>query len=216
MMVDALAAISLRNNFYHEGQRRVLVIFLISLMTNFLLAFILNYLIMYPPAPRYFPVGVNGHIVPLIPLDKPNLSDGTILQWASQAATASFSYSYVDYRDELQASSGFFTGNGWGQFINALASSNNLEAVKNKRMVVSAQLTNPPTILTKGMSNGSYGFYTWRVEVPVLVTYQNDTEYTQQYDMVNLLITRVSILNAPSGVGIDQLVVSPITNGGNS
>lgn len=213
MGVDALAAISLRNNFYQAGQRRVLVIFLISLLTNGLLVFILTHLIMFPPAPQYFPVGVNGHILPLVLLDQPNQSDDDILQWASQAAMASFSYSYVDYRDELQASSGFFSGNGWSQFITALAASNNLEAVKAKGMVVSAQLTNPPTILKKEIING---LYTWRIEVPVLVTYQNDTQYTQQYNMVNLLVTRDSILNSPRGIGIDQLVVSPITNGGNS
>ncbi len=213
MLVDALAAISLRNNFYQEGQRRALIIFLISLLTNLLLIFILIYLIIYPPAPKYFPVGINGHTVPLVPLDQPDKSDDAILIWASRAATASFSYSFVDYRDELQASSGFFTGNGWGQFIAALASSNNLDAVKLRKMVVSAQLTDPPTLLKKELNNG---FYTWRIEVPVLVTYQNDTQYTQQYNMVNLLISRVSILNSPWGEGINQLVVSPITNEGNS
>ncbi|OGV45081.1 MAG: type IV secretion protein DotI [Legionellales bacterium RIFCSPHIGHO2_12_FULL_42_9] len=213
MWVDALAAISLRNNFYQAGQRRVLVIFLISLLTNGLLVFILTYLIMYPPAPQYFPVGLSGHIAPLITFDRPNQPDDAILQWTSEAALASFSYSYVNYRDELQAASGFFTGNGWTQFITALAASNNLEAVKAKSMVVSAQLTSPPTILKKELNNG---LYTWRIEVPVLVTYQNDSQYTQQYNRVNILVTRVSILNAPRGIGIDQLVVSPVTNGGNA
>ena len=213
MSVDALAAISLRNSFYREGQRRVLVIFLMSLLTNFLLVFILIYLIMYPPSPDYFPVGISGHVVSIVPLDEANQSDDAVLQWSSQAAMASFSYSYVDYRDELQASSQFFTADGWGQFLHALAASNNLDAVKAKSMVVSAQLTNPPTILKKELINR---LFSWRIEVPVLVTYQNDTQYTQQYNMVNILITRVPILNAPRGIGIEQLVVSPITNGGNS
>ena len=188
MWVDALAAISLRNNFYKAGQRRVFVIFLISLLTNCLLVFILTYLITYPPSPQYFPVSLSGHITPLITFDKPNQTDDAILQWTSEAALASFSYSYVNYRDELQAASQFFTGNGWGQFISALAASNNLEAIKAKSMVVSAQLTNPPTILKKELNNG---LYTWRIEVPVLGTYQNDTQYTQQYHIVNILVTWV-------------------------
>lgn len=212
MLIDALAAINLRNHFYQEGQRRLVVIFLISLLTNIVLLWTLIYLIRHPPAPEYFPVSLNGHIVILTPLEKPNQTDDAVLQWASQAAMASFSYSYVDFRDELQASSGFFTGNGWSQFLRALESSNNLDAVKAKYMVVSAQLTDPATILKQEQS---HNLYTWRIEVPVLVTYQNDTQYTQQYNMVNILITRVSILNAPKGIGIDQLVVSPITNGSN-
>lgn len=209
-MVDALAAIALRNMFYKQGQRRAVVVFLISLITNGVLLWTLIYLILNPPPPKYFPVGINGHILPIIPVDQINQSDESVLEWTAQAAVASFSYSFVDYREELQASSGFFTANGWTQFLNALQASNNLLAVKSKSMVVSAQMISQPTILKKGIFKG---LYTWRIEVPILVTYQNDTQYTQQYNMVSMLITRVSMLNSPRGIGIEQLVVSPISNG---
>jgi intracellular multiplication protein IcmL len=210
MMVDALVAVGLRNTFYREGQRRAITIFLLSLSTNFLLLFILVYLVMHPPAPKYFSVGINGRVTPLLPNNKPNQSDDAVLRWGSGAATASFSYSYVNYREELQASSGFFTGSGWEQFLRALKDSNNLEAVTEKRMVVSAQIINQAKVVKKELIKDSYS---WRIEVPILVTYQNDTEYTQQYNLVSILISRVSILNAPMGIGIEQLVVSPITNG---
>ena len=211
MTVDALVAVGLRNNFYREGQRRALVILVISLFTNALLAFILLHLIFHPPVPAYFSVGVNGRVTPIIPNNKPNQSDDAVLTWASQAAVASFGYSYVNYREELQASSGFFTGEGWTQFLRALKDSNNLEAVEDKKMVVSAQMINKPKVAKKELFDGNYA---WFIEVPILVTYQNNTEYTQQYNMGNLLVTRVSILNAPTGIGIQQLVVSPITNAG--
>ena len=165
---------------------------------------------MHPPAPQYFSVGINGRVTPRLPNNKPNQSDDAVLRWGSGAATASFSYSYVNYREELQASSGFFTGSGWEQFLRALKDSNNLEAVTEKRMVVSAQIINQAKVVKKELIKDSYS---WRIEVPILVTYQNDTEYTQQYNLVSILISRVSILNAPMGIGIEQLVVSPITNG---
>ena len=44
---------------------------------------------------------------------KPNQSDSAALQWANQAAIASFTYNFVNYRDELQVLSGFFTADGW-------------------------------------------------------------------------------------------------------
>jgi intracellular multiplication protein IcmL len=210
MYGDALAAVTLRNDFYRTGRRRAIVIFLVSLLTNLMLAFLLGYLLLNPPAPQYFPISINGHIVTILPLSQPNQADDLVLSWTSEAALASFSYSYVDYREELQASSGFFTARGWTQFLNALQASNNLIAVKSKDMVVTAQLINPPTILKKDVVNG---VFTWRIAVPILVTYQNNTEYTQQYNMVTLQVIRVSTLNAPRGIGIDQLVVSPITNG---
>jgi len=215
MVVDALVAVRLRNNYYKEGARRILAVILVSLLTNCLLAYTLVYLIYHPPEPQYFSVGINGRITPMVSTDKPNQSNDQVLRWASQAGLAAFSYSYVNYRDELQASSGFFTGNGWGRFLDALKSSNNLLAVADKKMVVSAQmvapaqLVSPPAVMKEGSTKGSYA---WRVEVPVLVTYQNDREYTQMYNMVNILVVRVSIINAPWGIGIEQLVVSPVDN----
>lgn len=209
-MVDALAVVELRNQFYKNGQRRAVSVLVISLITNGLLLWALIILLLYPPSPKYFPVGINGHILPIIPTDQINQTDESVLEWASQAAVASFSYSFVDYREELQASSGFFTPNGWTQFLNALQASNNLLAVKSKSMVVSAQMISPPTILKKGVLKGTYS---WRIDVPTLVTYQNDTQYTQQYNMVSLLVTRVPMINSPRGIGIEQLVVTPIANG---
>lgn len=76
-------------------------------------------------------------------------------------------------------------------------------------MIVSAAAISPPTILRKGLVNDRF---TWRVQIPILVTYQSVTEYTQQANMVSMLVTRVSTLNSPRGIGISQFVVSPLSS----
>jgi len=143
------------------------------------------------------------------------------LQWANQAAIASFTYNFVNFRDELQASSGFFTAEGWDQFLTALQQSNILDAVKAKKLIVSAVATRAPIILQKGILNG---VYFWRVQMPILVTYQSASEFTQQNNVVTMLITRVvvtmlitrvSTLNSPRGIGIAQFVVGPASGGVN-
>ncbi|AUH70738.1 protein IcmL (DotI) [Legionella sainthelensi] len=210
MAQDALTTVALRNTFYKDSQRKVVLALLIALLVNIILAFMLVYMITHPPAPKYFATSINGRITPLFPLNEPNQSDSAVLQWANQAAIAAFTYNFVNYRDELQASSGFFTPEGWDQFLNALQQSNNLDAVKAKKLIVSAVATRAPIILQKGVLNGNYS---WRVQMPILVTYQSASEFTQQNNVVTMLITRVSPLNSPRGIGISQFVVGPAAGG---
>ncbi len=210
MAEDALTAVTLRNNFYRDGQRKMILLLLISMAANFLLASMIVYIISHPPAPKYFATSINGRITPLFPLNEPNQSDSAVLQWANQAAIAAFTYNFVNYRTELQASSGFFTSDGWDQFLTALEQSNNLEAVKAKKLIVSAVATRAPIILQKGILNGRYA---WRVQMPILVTYQSASEFSQQNNVVTMLITRVSTLNSPRGIGIAQFVVGPASGG---
>ena len=213
MALDALTAVALRNKFYKDGQRKLVIALIISLLVNSMLAIMLIYLMSHPPAPKYFATSINGRITPLFPLTEPNQSDSAILQWANQAAIAAFTYNFVNYRDELQASSGFFTADGWNQFLTALQQSNNLEAVKAKKLIVSAVATRAPIILQKGLLNGRYS---WRIQMPLLVTYQSASEFSQQNNVVTMLVTRVSTPNSPRGIGITQFVVGPASGGVNS
>lgn len=210
MAQDALTVVALRNKFYKDSQRKVILALLIAILVNLVLGSMLIYIITHPPAPKYFATSINGRITPLFPLDQPNQSDSAVLQWANQAAIASFTYNFVNYRDELQASSGFFTPEGWDQFLNALQQSNNLDAVKAKKLIVSSVATRAPIILQKGILNGNFS---WRVQMPILVTYQSASEFTQQNNVVTMLITRVSTLNSPRGIGIAQFVVGPASGG---
>lgn len=209
MVDDALTAVTLRNNFYRDGQRKIILVLIISMLTNLLLGGTLGYLMTHPPAPRYFATSINGRITPLFPLNEPNQSDSAVLQWANQAAIAAFTYNFVNYRSELQAASGFFTAEGWTQFLNALQDSRNLEAVKAKKLVVSAVATRAPIILQKGILNNQFS---WRVQMPLLITYQSASEFSQQNNVVTMLITRVSTLNSPRGIGIAQFVVGPASS----
>lgn len=210
MAEDALTTVAMRNDFYRDGQRKIMLALLLSILINFVMALFLAYLLTHPPAPKYFATSLSGRITPLYPLNEPNQSDSAVLQWANQAAIAAFSYNFVNYRDELQASSGFFTAEGWDQFLTALKQSNNLDAVKAKKLIVSAVATRAPIILQKGVLNGRYS---WRVQMPILVTYQSASEFSQQNNVVTMLITRVSTLNSPRGIGIAQFVVSPASGG---
>jgi len=210
MAEDALTTVTLRNTFYRDGQRKMMLMLLVSLIANGLMTFLLVYVMTHPPEPKYFATSIDGRITPLFALNEPNQSDSAVLQWANQAAVAAFTYNFVNYRTELQASSGFFTSEGWTQFLTALEESNNLDAVRVKKLIVSAVATSAPIILQKGVLNGRYS---WRVQMPMLVTYQSASEFSQQRNVVTILISRISTLNSPRGIGISQFVVGPEASG---
>lgn len=203
---NAVEVVTMRNKFYHDSSRKIMMSLLLSVVMNVVLGGVLWYLISHPPAPKYFATTINGRITQLVPLDRPNQADSSVLQWANQAAIAAFTYNFVNYQQELQSASEFFTPKGWREFLRALDSSNNLEAVKTKKLIVSAVATRAPIILQKGILDGRYA---WRVQIPILVTYQSPNEFAQQNNVVTMLITRVSTLNNPRGIGISQFIVAP-------
>lgn len=210
MAEDALAVVALRNDFYRDSYRKVMIILLISVLLNVGLGGILYYLVSHPPMPKYFATSINGRITPIVAMNEPNQSDSAIAQWANQAAIASFTYNFVNYRAELESASEFFTAEGWQTFMQALESSNNLAAVQTKKLIVSAVATGAPVILQKGELNGRYS---WRVQMPLLATYQSASQFTQSNYVVTMLIQRVSTLNNPRGIGISQIIVGPSGGG---
>ncbi len=204
-MADDAATIVVKNRseYYRDNYRRVIIALLLSIMIIASLITSLVYITTHPPQPVYFATTIQGRITPIVPLDQPNLPPSALLQWANQAAIASYTYNFQDYRAELQAASDFYTPSGWSNFLDALNKSNNLTTVIQKKLVVSAVATGAPQILDQGVIDG---VYTWKVQMPMLVSYQSASAFAQQQVMVTIIIQRVSTLSSFRGVGIASLI----------
>lgn len=200
---NAIEAVLLRNQFYKSNYHMVIIALFISVVVLFISIGSIIYLYTHPPAPRYFATTNDGLIMQIVPLDQPNLTDSELLQWANMAAIASYTYNYINWRKQLQALSDNFTPEGWKLFINALNASNNLEAVKAKKLVVSAVATGAAVLVKEGLLDGRY---TWKVQVPILVTYQGGrNQFTQQALVITMVIVRLPTLTSTRGVAIVQL-----------
>jgi len=209
MADDAVEIVKLRNEFYRDNYRKVVLALLLSCTVVVVLVGALTYIITHPPAPQYFATSTDGRITPLVPLDQPNLSTAALLQWANTAAVAVYNYNFINYRQALQEASEYFTPDGWREFLAALDSSNNLKAIIEKKLIVSAVATGAPVILEQGPLMDRYA---WKVQMPMLVTYQSASQFSQQSVVVTMLITRVPSLSSARGIGIAQFIVS---GGGN-
>ncbi len=196
--------VEMKSSFYKDSYIRILFVLLLSITLNFGLASTILYVVTNPPQPKYFATSINGRLTPLTPLNMPNQSDSAILQWANQASIASFTYNFKNYQNELKNASRYFTRKGWGQFLEALKTSKSLQIVKDKKLIVSAVATRAPIILKKATLNG---VFSWRIQMPLLVTYQSASDFMKKNIIVTILVKRVSTLDTPRGVGISQFIV---------
>jgi len=205
MSEDVVELVRMRNNFYRDSYRRVTIILLLSMLLNFLLAGGIYYLYKTKPQPIYFATNENGSLLQMIPLDQPYITDDQLLRWSVEAATAAYSFNFLDYQNNLQQARKYFTEEGFKNYYEALQNSGNLSTVQDKRLVVKATVSDIPLITTKGMLNGRY---VWKVQVPMIVRYVSAGAEFKQPILVELLIGRVSTLDSAAGVAIAQFVVT--------
>lgn len=202
---DAVELVRLRNNFYRDNYRRLVLALVILLITNLGLVTIVFYQIYDRPEPKYFATTVDGRIMPLFPLSDPMLSPSELLQWSHRAAILAYTYNFVNYREAMQQLQNQFTFRGWRYYETALRMARTLEMVVAKKLIVSAVATGTPVILDQAVIDGRYS---WKIQIPLLVTYQSPTEQTQQPMVVTMIINRVPTVDMPKGVAIQSFVSS--------
>lgn len=205
MADDAIELVRLRNNFYRDNYRRLVGSLMILLVIVVMLVGVVFYQIINRPEPKYFATTVDGRIMPLFPLSEAMLSPGELLQWTHRAAIAAYTYNFVNYRDAMQQLQNQFTANGWRYYEDALRTARTLEMVIAKKLVVSAVATGTPVILDQAVINGRYS---WKVQIPLLVTYQSPNEQTQQAMVVTIIVSRVPTVDMPKGIAIVSFVSS--------
>jgi intracellular multiplication protein IcmL len=109
----------------------------------------------------------------------------------------------VNWRSALSGISPEFTKEGFASFIGSLKASGNLKLVSDNRMVASAVPTEAGVILAKGLLKG---VYVWKIQVPILVTYQAAKSSVSQNLLVTLMVVRRSVLVHPKGLAVAQFL----------
>lgn len=202
-----LPAVLERNAFYAESHRNILLLCVIMIGIIIECGAFAWYLEKTQPTPEYFPTNAEGGALEITPLDRPHIKKEAILSWATTAAISTYSFTFMNYKQALQYNRANFTATGYRRFLQALADSNNLEAVLKKRLVVSAIATGPAEITAEGNVDD---IYTWRIKLPMLVSYQSSLTDYKQAITVTMTIKRISNLESASGLGISQFIVESL------
>ncbi len=201
---DAVTTILNRNAFYRDGYRMLLKISLAQLAVIILLvlAIIGLYSSMKTRA-VYFATTADGRIINVVPLSEPYLSSAQVIAWTASTAQNVMRFGYHDYRERLQQISGSFTQTGWTSFNKALKEANFLEVVQARKLVVTMDINAAPEIQNAFNRNG---VYTWYVQFPVTIKFDGEQPPAAINTMLRLQVVRVSTLQNPDGISIEQWV----------
>jgi len=203
-----LQRVLIRNQFYWDNYKYLaLAAFFLFLNLLFLAGFI-SYQRITWPKPKYFATFPDGRPISVVRLDVPYYDDpAPILNWAKKAVEAIYSMDYVTWRKTLQDVESYFTPKGYQDFLIALKESTNLEAVKTKHQIVSPTITAPPKLIRQGQLSEDVP-YSWDLQMPVTITYQNSVdEIIKQDGIILMQIERASLLRHKEGIAIAQLVL---------
>lgn len=204
---SGLATIVIRNEFYRDGYRSLLKMTLIQSLVILTLIGAMYYVIhINQKEYRYFATTEDGRLIPMVPLNQPNLSAPALMSWVAQAATEVMTFGFSDYRRRLQEASRNFTKRGWESFTQALQRSRIIEMVEVNQQVLTAAPKGAPILESEGLVAGRYQ---WVVQIPLILTYQSGAKTTNSGLLVTVVVVRVPRLESSNGVGIEQWVAVP-------
>ena len=200
---NGLELVMQRNAFYRDAYRRIVLVVIIMFFVNCGLGAAILVKWFNPPQPQYFATTAEGRIINIHQLSDPVVTDSYVLQWASNAVRQAFSADYIHWRKQLQDASVNFTPNGWRYFLKALKSSSNLNTLVDMKMVSGAELTAAPQITAKMVVNGHYS---WKLMMPLLITYTDGKQHIQMPWNVTVIVTRMPVKDYPQRIAINNFL----------
>jgi intracellular multiplication protein IcmL len=201
-----LMTVVMRNEFYRNNFRNLtrIVIVEAAIIVMLIITFI-SYINIVKSQDHYFATTADGRIMNLMPNEYANMSPSALLSWSAQTASEVMTFGFHDYQRRVEYSSRHFTKHGWETFSDALKKSRIIESITALQQVVSAEPRSAPILVAESIVNGKYR---WKVKLPLKVIYQSGSESRVDNPDVTMVIDRVSQLENPDGVGIEQWILT--------
>lgn len=207
MDTSGLGRVVIRNEFYRDGYRLALRVAVIQCIVIFGLIGAMFFIIyVHQPENRYFATTEDGRLIPMVPLNQPNLSTPALLSWVAQSASETMSFSFSNYRRNLQQSSRLFTRAGWESFSTALQQARIIESIEANTQELTTVPRGAPILKAEGVVAGQYQ---WVVQIPVILSYVSGSKTRADNWIITIVVVRVPRLESPNGVGIAQWIAVP-------
>lgn len=162
--------------------------------------------VMTRPKPVYFAATPDFRILEMPPLSAPVVSDQAIVNWTTDVVTKALSLDFLHWRKKLMDVRIDFDPDGFKSFVNSLTSTGNLKKIEAERLNLSCVLKEAAVITNSGVVNGKM---TWRIEAPLLLSYQSSRGVVSSQDLIGkILVQRTSTTRNPKGVVIKQIVLT--------
>lgn len=191
------------NTFYQKYYHYFIIglmVFLLLLLTG---VSVVLYQTLTKPLPVFYASKPDKIRMSLTPFEEPNLLPDTLIRWASKAAITAYTFVYVNYDQQLQLARPYFTEAGWQDYLQSVNPV--LDTIVKNKLIINGMVSGTPVISNQGELPGKG--YTWRVQIPFLVTYQSANVVTKRNFYVVITIVKVPTTMNPQGIGIDQFVM---------
>ncbi|MDR2208069.1 MAG: DotI/IcmL family type IV secretion protein [Azoarcus sp.] len=175
-----------------------------------LLFFVVFGVVLVYPKYRYIPTLDNLAICEVGTEINPRVTSEVLTEFAKDAAIDLYTYSFVDWREKINASiNKWMTDDGRIGFLDGLESTGNLERVRKGRLIVKAMAQGVPQLEEKGQDGLSRY---WIVRVPIVLEFytgQTDKPATSQHYIAAVKITEVPpTARNVKGIAVQQLVLA--------
>src|SRR3990167_8407253 len=187
------------NEFYRDNYRRTMKILAVMIVICAILASMLAWMTYDKKQPLYYAAMTTGEVVPMHALSEPVVTSDFIIRWSSLTARLIYNLNFATYQQQLDAVKPRFTSDGWEKMMNALNSSGLIQQMLGSKLIISSVISGPPVILSRLIIHGRF---TWRIQMPMLVTFTSASETTQRRMLVTMNVQRVPTLNVPNGIQI--------------
>lgn len=180
--------------------RRLSLLLCVGVVLAVILSIVLVYTSINTKQQQYYASTTTGQIIPLQSLDRPVVTNQFILQWASDVTRRIYNINFVNWQQQLAQLQPYFTKQGFAVFMHAMHAGE-LSAIKQEKLTASAVVSKPPIIVSTGVIKG---YFTWLVQLPLLVTYQSASNTEKQHLMATMVVRRASTLTTPHGIQVNS------------
>lgn len=164
----------------------------------------LGYAVAHPPV-RYFATR-NGSVIEQHPTDIPAYSDADVIAFGEKEIRDAFKLDFKDFRAQISAQQDKFSTPGFVSYYTALTHSNLFPYVRDKKMLMSADVTRTGMIRSRGRVNNT-GPYTWEIQYPVTLSLDGQSQSLPAQNFIFILhVQRTVVSLKPDGLEIDSLI----------
>lgn len=198
--MSTLKRIKMRNEFYRDNFRRVSLMLLLLIVINIILFISFLVVLNIKPTPKYFATTTSGQIIVLNPLSKPISSNSAVTSWISRVIPNINSLDFLNYRTQIEEKKKYFTTYGWSQYLKAFKPV--INKIRSSKLISHGVASDVPIIVQQGDIGGKYS---WKFQVPIIITYQRDDSVSTKHVIWTILVQRDNN-NPQSLFGIAQIV----------
>ncbi len=155
---------------------------------------------------RFFAATSEGRIVPIQPLDAPNLDTPAILSWTAVATTRALTFGFHDVDERLNHARNDFTPQGWEEFNALLKDSGLIDKIIQQKLQMKAVPKAQPRLTKQGnITEFDVRLYQWQLEAPLVVSFINSENTVTEDFKIALTLQRIPLVDSPTGVAIASI-----------